>query len=44
MEYDPFDEEHQAIMEYLIAEGAAILEGMDENGEPVYKFDMEVLE
>ena len=31
-------------MEYLIAEGAAILQGMDENGEPVYKFDMEVLE
>ena len=44
LEYDPSDEEHQAIMEYLVAEGAAILDGIDEDGEPVYMFDMEVLE
>ena len=31
-------------MEYLISEGAAILDGIDENGEPIYKFDMDVLE
>jgi len=31
-------------MEYLISEGAAILDGIDEDGEPVYKFDMDVLE
>ena len=44
MEYNPSDEEHQEIMEYLISEGAAILDGIDEDGEPVYKFDMDVLE
>ena len=44
MEYDPSDEEHQAIMEYLVAEGAAILEGIDEDGEAIYQFDMEILE
>ena len=44
MEYDPSDEEHREIMEYLVSEGAAILEGLDEDGEPVYMFDMEVLE
>lgn len=44
MEYDPSDEEHREIMEYLISEGAAILDGLDEDGEPIYKFDMEVLE
>ena len=44
MEYNPSDEEHQEIMEYLISEGAAILDGIDENGEPIYKFDMDVLE
>jgi hypothetical protein len=31
-------------MEYLLSEGAAILEGIDEDGEPVYRFDMEILE
>lgn len=44
MEYDPSDEEHQAIMEYLVAEGAAILDGIDEDGEAIYQFDMEILE
>ena len=44
MEYDPSNEEHREIMEYLISEGAAILDGIDEDGEPVYKFDMEILE
>jgi len=44
LEYNPSDEEHQEIMEYLISEGAAILDGIDEDGEPVYKFDMDVLE
>jgi len=44
LEYDPSDEEHREIMEYLVSEGAAILEGLDEDGEPVYMFDMEVLE
>jgi len=44
LEYNPSDEEHQEIMEYLISEGAAILDGIDENGEPIYKFDMDVLE
>lgn len=44
MEYNPSDEEHREIMEYLLSEGAAILEGIDEDGEPIYKFDMDVLE
>jgi hypothetical protein len=44
MEYDPSNEEHQAIMEYLIAEGAANFDGIDEDGEPIYVFDMDVLE
>ena len=44
MEYDPSDEKHQEIMEYLISEGAAIFDGIDENGEAVYQFDMDVLE
>lgn len=44
MEYDPSNEEHREIMEYLLSEGAAILEGIDEDGQPVYMFDMEILE
>jgi len=44
MEYDPSNEEHREAMEHLIEEGAAILDGIDEDGEPVYKFDMNVLE
>ena len=44
MNYDPSNEEHKEIMEYLISEGAAILEGIDEEGDPIYKFDMEMLE
>ena len=44
MDYNPSDEEHKAIMEYLVSEGAAILDGIDEDGEPVYHFDMELLE
>ena len=44
MEYNPSDEEHREIMEYLISEGAAILDGIDEDGEPIYRFDMDVLE
>ena len=44
LDYNPSDEQHQAIMEYLVAEGAAILEGVDEDGEAIYKFDMDILE
>ena len=44
MEYDPSDERHKEIMEYLLAEGAAFLDGMDEDGEPIYGFDLEILE
>ena len=44
LEYNPSDEEHREIMEYLISEGAAILDGIDEDGEPIYRFDMDVLE
>ena len=44
LDYNPSDEEHKEIMEYLISEGAAILDGIDENGEPIYMFDMDVLE
>jgi hypothetical protein len=44
LEYNPSDEEHKEIMEYLLSEGAAILDGIDEDGEPVYMFDMEILE
>lgn len=44
MEYNPSDEEHMQIMEYLVAEGAAFLEGIDEDGEAIYMFDMDVLE
>jgi hypothetical protein len=44
MEYDPSDEEHRKIMEHLVEEGAAIFDGIDEDGEPIYKFDLDVLE
>ena len=44
MEYNPSDEELMQIMEYLVAEGAAFLEGIDEDGEAIYMFDMDVLE
>ena len=44
MEYDPSNEEHLEIMEYLLSEGAAKLEGIDDDGEPIYSFDMEMLE
>lgn len=44
MEYDPENEEHRDIMNYLVEEGAAMLDGIDEDGEPIYKFDMDVLE
>jgi hypothetical protein len=44
MEYDPSDEDHVEIMEYLVSEGAAELDGIDEDGEPFYKFDMDILE
>ena len=44
MDYDSSDERHNEIMEYLLSEGAAIWDGLDEDGEPVYKFDMDVLE
>jgi hypothetical protein len=44
MGYDPSNEEHQAIMEYLVAEGAAQFDGIDEDGEPIYLFDMDILE
>jgi hypothetical protein len=38
------DEEHEGLMDYLISEGAAEIEGLDEYGEIIYKFDMDVLE
>jgi len=44
MEYDPSNEEHREVMERLVEEGAAILDGIDEDGEPIYKFDMNLLE
>lgn len=44
LEYDPSDSNHKDIFEYLLAEGAASLDGIAEDGEPVYKFDMDVLE
>jgi len=44
MEYDPSDEEHREIMERLVEEGAAIFDGVDEDGGPIYKFDLDVLE
>jgi hypothetical protein len=44
MEYDPSNEEHKQILQYLIEEGAAFFEGFDDDGEPTYVFDMEVLE
>jgi hypothetical protein len=44
LDYDPSNEEHQEIMDYLVEEGAAFLDGLDEDGEPVYMFDMDVLE
>jgi hypothetical protein len=44
VEYNPSNEEHYSAMQHLIEEGAAILDGIDEDGEPVYKFDMEILE
>ena len=44
MNYDPSDDEHREIMEYLLSEGAAFLDGFDDDGEVMYGFDMEVLE
>ena len=44
MEYDSSDESHQEIMGYRVSEGAAIIDGIDDNGEAIYKFDMEILE
>jgi len=44
MEYDSSNEEHKELMEYLIEEGAAEIDGIDEYGEPIFKFDMEILE
>ena len=44
MEYDPSNEEHKQILNYLMEEGAAFFEGFDDDGEPMYVFDMEVLE
>jgi Tfp pilus assembly ATPase PilU len=44
MDYDSSDENHQELMEYLVSEGAAIIDGIDDNGEAIYRFDMEILE
>jgi hypothetical protein len=44
MDYDSSNEEHREIMDYLVSEGAASWDGVDEDGEPIYKFDMEMLE
>lgn len=39
------DEDDEAVefIQYLVEEGGLILDGMDENGEPTYKHDLEVL-
>jgi hypothetical protein len=44
MEFDPSDEEHTRIMEYLVSEGAAMIDGVTDDGEITYKFDMDMLE
>lgn len=44
MDYNPSDDEHREIMEYLISEGAAFFDGVDEDGEAIYGFDMDILE
>lgn len=44
MDYDPSNEEHSEIMDYLVSEGAAQIDGIDDEGEPIYKFDMDALE
>ena len=42
--FDHSNEEHREIMEYLVSEGAAELDGIDDEGDPIYRFDMEILE
>ena len=44
MESNLSPEDHEELMQYLVSEGAAILDGISEDGEPIYKFDMDVLE
>lgn len=44
MEYDSSNEDHTEFMQYLLSEGAAFLDGIDEDGEAIYGFDMEILE
>ena len=44
MESNLSPEEHDELMQYLVSEGAAIFSGMSEDGDPIYKFDMDVLE
>lgn len=44
MEYDSSNEDHTEFMEYLLSEGAAYLDGIDEDGEAIYGFDMDILE
>jgi hypothetical protein len=44
MEFDPSNEEHVEILQYLVSEGAAEIDGVDQDGELIYKFDMEALE
>ncbi len=44
MEIDPTNEEHKEYMNFLISEGAAWTEGLDDEGNTIYKFDMDILE
>ena len=40
---DGFEEETEEIIEYLVSQGAAEWDGMDEFGERTYKFNMDIL-
>lgn len=44
MESNLSPEDHEELMQYLVSEGAAIFSGMSEDGEPIYRFDLDVLE
>lgn len=37
------DEDNKKLIEYLEAQGALVLEGMDETGEAIFRFDLEIL-
>ena len=40
---DGFEEETEEIIEYLVSQGAAVWDGMDQYGERMYKFNMDIL-